>query len=742
MVQYEGGGLFRPVQFDFTSGLRYLQEQDRIALEAAKTELARRQQQFDQEAELATRDARVRNLIAQADFSEARSREALQKEKLYSSLSGAVQGIQSRLTGGESLGELGAMVRGIQQPAFMGKLSKNIGVPGARIASAAGDVAKALFAPIGELLSNRLKMDMDPEVAGLAYGLGEEAETLGPLVDIDEADEAVRAHSKAVENSLRAVPTGDQLRDRIVRNPEMVLPKLAETIGELHRFEAGLGSPVFELDQYAGKKDELLLQAEELQRELSGQVASFRAAENIMTNRQARPLNPKQLNDTKQILKSQIEQLFNSANPFVAVEELSGRIASAGFYPDGSGVAEFVQGVVRTGDPVNTLTAAMMWESLIENRNLPGSNERALMRAEFASQPGLVEMLDAINMGRRTYGSAAQENLLSGLTDAPNPEESAALIEYSSMLMGRAERAIQEGDTRIEKEKQEQQGKDGVTDEDILINVGTDLLGEDGTGWLFDANGYGLMDDLDLNLQDLDEDTRERMIEEAVFHAAQYRSQIQDPDKRAASIREYVKGKMGTVWEKGWLGEAVTRYHPRHHAFAQLQQKMPNELAAEVARNQLRSEVLKKNNLELEDVAARPVLLYDKDTGKRVTAYEITSKENSDKVWASAWVPDYSLATLQDMTKATAKWSYEGKYGRREGDYRTSLAKDIEGYLGDQSPKGQIEFELKANEDRIRSQKRVIQNMKQNGRSTDVVEQRLQIMQEERKRLKEALREF
>ena len=60
MVDYSSGSLFRPVQFDFSSGLRFVQEQDRIALEQDKLQLARRQQEFDENNQQAINDLRER----------------------------------------------------------------------------------------------------------------------------------------------------------------------------------------------------------------------------------------------------------------------------------------------------------------------------------------------------------------------------------------------------------------------------------------------------------------------------------------------------------------------------------------------------------------------------------------------------------------------------------------------------------------------------------------------------------
>lgn len=80
MVQYEGGGLFRPVTFDFTKAVEFLQRRDQLALQAAELGLRKQQSDFDRKATEANQQiARAEVDIRRRGVAVAES-EAAQKE--------------------------------------------------------------------------------------------------------------------------------------------------------------------------------------------------------------------------------------------------------------------------------------------------------------------------------------------------------------------------------------------------------------------------------------------------------------------------------------------------------------------------------------------------------------------------------------------------------------------------------------------------------------------------------------
>lgn len=638
------GNINRPVQFpDPTAFLQLLQQREQLQLQRQELEFRRMQERFDQEADLANRDSRIRLITAQAAAAEQDVQLKTEQTEALNNFNALIGAMGEAIGPDKSVSNLARVAGGFGN--IVSKVSSKLGRATVR-GLGTGGVAGALGAPItGTLDSNIADGDLDSGAAVL--GQNEFSEALSPFVT-DEMKSAARTLGKRsltnFKTLLGAIPGPKYIMERMNADnvPEM-LGQLREmqvrVAGELQR----LDHPIYNHPDLDPERTEAVFLTAEKHRELAKKEEVIAAGQEVLSGGHG-VVTAQQREGVTDILKQDVKNLMSSMNPGLAVVRLGDHLKAARIWPSDI-VGEVFNTAATANEPMSQYRAALLFEEL-KKRYEPieqnaflkeiGKYGDGLLYEKLKTMTGLRNsMLEVERAAFASSGPQAAPPAGPGGALASTIAGYGPAIEYVTQLSASADAAMRAG-----QEMREAARTENIVDPEAK-DLPTDPVSLNRVLAFQHMERLDVLDELDIKVAPTE------MIDEF------YTVMMRYPDIPPESQADFARAEILNNWHEDWLvpDGSVNRTHPIHIAQSQ-GSNVDLGLARQVARYQLQTElldgILTKDglpaNVRLEDVRAVPFVDGDgigywvKDRNPDPVTKELRTY--------GKWRPDYSDEAL------------------------------------------------------------------------------------------------
>jgi len=705
MVDFTSGSLFQPIQFDFTSGIKFLQEQQKINIERERLELQKQQEKFDQGVERSTRGLKNRAIAAEAfrneQIAEKHQSERKQEESLngfQDSLNSTLEGLRDFIQGARA--PQAATLDGVVPEDKYSKLGDAFGsvskltpglVNGAARSSGASRLIRGreqqVFAGVSAVLGGAFVDEIQADLHGenpldaAAIGAGQRQSSLFPLYTTAMISKAKSRIDEARSNTNQMVQNiGRQstaASEKSSVNPGGAVAFLEQLESQLINELLKLDHPAFGYNQ--DETTSVVMNINDQIKAIQTTKASISDGAHTLADPAGAAVTQSERDGVAILAKSAMAEFLGRGTPDEMASVL-GNIAVAAkvWIPE---MSEVFRTAFESNDPNSQLKASMI---LDEIKGRIGGDSEVKMWASIASsgsggKVGMKERLLRMSAARRTYfkpgkgAFATESGILRELQEARaqgDPERlriaEIAYQEYAQEVVDGVDQSfansLQLPDGALSEKQQEEvdlRSSESDTDEETRIRrsrvVAFGELGRDGfhkpfgnTDAFNPADVYDITDISQVPNQALD-DYNFELTTKANLENTTLRAQ------RPAASAEW-RARWTPPWFEGDDSGQLVNDHPVQIARETWGDQMPSGLSVDVFMHQLQplidlipGEGGEPPDIRRGDLKVERRIGFD-PSGRVFNAYNVIHKATGNVV-IEGFVPDYSADTLRTIER-------------------------------------------------------------------------------------------
>jgi len=694
MVDFTSGSLFQPIQFDFTSGIKFLQEQQKINIERERLELQKQQEEFDQGVERQGRAGKNRLIAAEAFRAEEAGKQSASQRRteeqafeinarMNSALEGVTGFVQEK---GNDLDALEGAFESIDAvtPKIVNGSLKGTGTSFRKGANVNSEVAKVFSRPFVDHLQLGLS-EGDLNIA--AIGVNQRKSPFKSLFTPTMNKASERVVSSAITGVNKAtgfisdrIPTVEELH---AQNPAEAISVLSSMRSELANQTESLAHPAFasSLDEARGALDninEALKQVDQLE-------AQIRAGDGVLADPGKAAVTGNEIAGVNKRLDSSIALYRGSSTPDQNLDLAVGTIVNSDIWPTAA-VGVFTDATEST-DPVSQVKASMFLDRLKGQlgRNADSEMYDSISAAGKNKGVGLKESLLRISAARRTYfeptnvGFSTENEILNelnrsaaeiGPSGGPATERLSiaqqAWKDYTQTIVDRVDQSFSNQGAVSSLALSEESGKqlkassvEGQTTEDSRIartrSLASQEIGENEKRFFTSVDVNQLADFYDVDSpSDLPTQFYDDYWLELTTNA-NLESTSLEAQRPAASANQ--RKNWSKPWVIGDVENKAVNDHPVKFARAQWGDQMSEDLAADVFYYQLLPELAKSGGevLELDQLSIEKRVGFN-NNGEVFEAYNVSERSNGNLL-VEGYVPDYTPTGLRDVVNTATRFA-------------------------------------------------------------------------------------
>ena len=666
----------RQAGFDISAALNFLNNKRALELRAQELQIQKQQAAFDREFDMQTRELRIEEMTLRNSLLRQEEKTSREEADALGAMTAAMRGVASAIPENPTIEDLANVARNL--PQVESGISRFLPTSLRNAFKKTGGAEQVLSAPILDAIgSNLARGDLD--TAAAIRGQNEFADPIQRFATDEMQGAAMSLGRRALsgfKSAVSAIPGTKYIEDRLSFGtvPEM-LGKITGMQAELVSQTTNLAHPLFNDPELKGDREEAGSLAAEKLRELERLHSSISAGHSVLAGGNG-VVTTEQRDGVDTILKSDVNNLFRQMNPGDAVVTLGDHLKAARYWPSNI-VGPVFEAAIRSADPMSQFKASLVYDELEARYE---HTEKSPFREELSKYGPLYDKLKTMSMIRKSIGPAIE----AAAFGAPEDQRPQAVAVYVLQVQAATDAALLNAERLRQTVKSAKQAEDTAKDLPESIEgsnraIAFQNLGNPGGSGLVDwFTGTGVLDALDVGSPS---DLPIELVDEyfVEMNHERYEPNYQPSESSRAEI---AGSKIAHNWHRGWLEpELITRMNPVHIARAQGKPDMPMNVVNQVARYQLKTELLdtiktkdgQPANVRIDDVRAIPVM------DREGIAYRIQNKQSGEIY--GIWRPDYSNEALDLVWEETKGFMLDGG-----NTFHAAVWQPLNRYLGDANP--------------------------------------------------------